>query len=450
MSLQPECVQTKVGAAGKLSRGAAPVRQNAKASTAGGYVCGGLETAPYRPLRTPATTAGTRDSQTATRTTTTRTTSSGWCPSGGSREARLHLKNSYTYQDVFKAYIDCRRSKRNSRSAIAFETRFEERLHDLLCELNDGTYEVSRSEVFVVEHPKPREIWAAQFRDRIVHHLIFNDIGKYFEARFIEDTFSCIKGRGTLAASNRLTEMHRRATNNYSKDCWYLQFDIKNFFVSINKDILWSQLEREIGADSLTARLTKQVIYNDPTESPVIKPNSRFWLVPTHKSLWHSGKNRGLPIGNLTSQFFSNVYMDDFDKFVKHTLKARHYVRYVDDAVILGSDRAELEWMLEQIRVFLRDRLAIEIHPEKWAIKRASQGINFVGYIVKPYRRYTRRSTVEAAKRAARSGSVESINSYLGLMRHSASHRIRRAICETASIPSIVMPGSGFSKVIAL
>lgn len=365
-------------------------------------------------------------------------------------KACLNLKNRYTYQDVFNAYIDCRRSKRNSRSAIAFETKFEERLYDLLSDINSQKYQISQSNVFVVEKPKPREIWAAQFRDRIVHHLVFNDIGRYFERRFIEDTYSCIKGRGSLAASNRLSSMHRKITNNYEFDCWYLQFDIKNFFVSINKDILWGILEKVIGSDSLTSKLLKQIIYNDPTRNPVIKPNSRFFLVPKHKSLWNAQKNTGLPIGNLTSQFFSNVYMDGLDHFIKHSLRAKFYVRYVDDAVVLSKSREILESMLCSIKNYLKKYLGLEIHPNKCSIKKASQGINFVGYIIKPYRRYIRRSTVESAKYAASKKSIKSVNSYLGLFRHAASYKLRKEICKTASLASISTSGDGFYRMVAL
>jgi len=370
----------------------------------------------------------------------------------------LKLHHRYTYQDIFQAYIDCRRAKRNKNSTIAFETRFEKNLDRLLDDVNSGEYQIGRSEVFVVERPKAREIWAAKFRDRIVHHLVYNDIGEHFEERFIEDTFSCIKGRGTLTASNRLSTFHRRITNNYADDCWFLQFDIKNFFVSINKDILWKALEPKIGDElgdhTLTTRLVKQIIENDPTVSPIIKPNSRFELVPKHKSLWHCPKHKGLPIGNLTSQFFSNVYMDAMDKFIKHVLKAKYYVRYVDDAVILSKDRAYLEWCLDEIDRFIRERLDLVLHPDKCMIKKASQGINFVGYIVKPYRRYTRRMTVESAKVLAGSqpteANISSINSYLGIMKHSDSYNLRKAICVAVAVPTLVGHDSGFNKLVLL
>ena len=363
---------------------------------------------------------------------------------------KLRLVNQYTYQDIFHAYMECRKEKRNSRSAIAFEVRFEKNLEQLLDEVNSGTYQIGRSEVFVVEWPKPREIWSALFRDRIVHHLVCRDITGYFEARFIEDTFSCIKGRGTLAASNRLVDLHRKITQNYARDCWYLQVDVKNFFVSIDKRTLWGFLEKTIGNDTLTSRLMKQIVFNDPTANPVIKPNSRFHLVPRHKSLWHTPTDVGLAIGNLPSQFNSNVYMDPFDKFMKHALGARNYVRYVDDAVILSTDREWLEGLIPKMEQFLLRRLKLELHPNKTKLERASQGINFVGYIVKPHRRYTRRTTVSSAKNAAsraRAADLSSVNSYLGIMRHSASRNIRKEICTITALRSGASFDSNFTKV---
>jgi hypothetical protein len=366
----------------------------------------------------------------------------------------LSLKDRYEYRDIFNAYMDCRQSKRNSPSAMAFETRFEMNLLELLEEINSGEYTIGRSEVFVQEWPKAREIWAATFRDRVVQHLVHNDTARHFEVRFIEDTFSCIEGRGTLAANNRLRTFHRRATGNYATDCWVLQFDVKNFFGSIDKHILWQRYEDEIGADSLTSKLLHQIIWNDPTVNPIIKQGSRFDLVPPHKSLYSSPFHVGLAIGNLTSQTSSNVHMDPLDKYVKHVLKAKHYVRYVDDAVILSHDRDYLYDCLEKINDFVENRLNMQLHPDKSAIFPASQGINFVGYIVKPWRRYARNMTVASAKNVAdqppSEKSLASLNSYLGILKHADSFKLRKKLCERATLPSITMPGEGFTKIVTL
>ena len=371
------------------------------------------------------------------------------------------LRDRYTYEDILYAYLDCRRLKRNKRSALEFELRFEDNLLTLLEEVNSGNYEIGRSEVFVVTHPKPREIWAAQFRDRIVHHLIYADIGQYLEERFIEDTYSCIKGKGTLAASNRVVALHRRVTRNYATDCYVLQFDIKNFFVSINKYILWDKFERHVGepSSSLTSNLLYQVLWNDPTVDPIIKPNSQFELVPKHKSLWNVPYNYGLPIGNLLSQVASNVYLDDFDKFVKHVLGVKAYVRYVDDAVIFSTDRAILEEWKVQIGHYLKHHLELTVHPDKCTISPASQGINFVGYVHKPWRRYTCNSTLVTASAITVDYSdfwtecdriQSTINSYLGHMVHTASFNNRRRLVDRHCIPGIFTTDSNCTRLIKL
>ena len=303
--------------------------------------------------------------------------------------------------DIILAYLDCRRRKRNKRSAIAFETNFERNLEELLEEVNSGTYCIGPSQVFVVTYPKPREVWAAGFRDRIIHHLVYRDVAPWYESRFIEDTFSCIKSRGTQAAALRLEQFCRSATENWHKEAWCLQVDIANFFVSINRSILWEIMAQDMGEDSLTSRLTKQILFHDPTQNPYVRTPQLLHLVPRHKSLWHCKAGCGLPIGNLTSQFKSNVYLDALDKFVKHTLKVRWYVRYVDDAALISRDREQLYEWRDAIDEWLWRERGLRLHPNKVTVKPADSGINFVGTIVLPFRSYQRRMTIHSASQAA-------------------------------------------------
>ena len=370
----------------------------------------------------------------------------------------LRLTDSYSYRDIVLAYLDCRRRKRNKRSAIAFETNFETNLGNLLEEVNSGSYRIGSSQVFVVTHPKPREIWAAGFRDRIVHHLVYRDIAPWYESRFIEDTFSCIRGRGTQAAAQRLERFCRQATENWSRGAWCLQIDIANFFVSINRPILWSVLAQDIGETSLTARLLKQVLFHDPTQSPHIKTPHLLHLVPQHKSLWHCKPGCGLPIGNLTSQFLSNVYLDALDKFTKHVLKTRWYARYVDDAVLLSHDRSQLYEWKDAIDEWLKHERGLRLHPNKVTVKPADSGINFVGTVVLPFRSYPRKMTVHSAARAAHAlsktpldkGYFDTLNSYIGMMRNTTSFNIRKRLCEKASTPMLIASDSEYTKIITL
>lgn len=350
----------------------------------------------------------------------------------------LVLRERFSYADLLQAYLDCRRRKRNKTEPQIFELDFGRNLEKLLYEINHDEYKIGASTVFTVFVPKPREIWAAQFRDRVIHHLLYNEMGAYFERRFIEDSFSCIKGRGTLAASQRVEKFCRKATENWHKPAWVLQIDIANFFVSINRARLWELMASQfMNPDALTGRLLKAVIFHNPIENPIIKPNSNFAAVPKHKSLWYAKPGYGLPIGNLTSQFMSNVYLDELDHIVKHKLKAKYYVRYVDDAIFIAHDREQLaEWAVFY-DAWLRENRELHLHENKINIYPADQGINFVGRIIKPFCVYPRRMTVGSAREAVRvclenSGdtrSFDSVQSYLGLFRHANTYNLRAKIC---------------------
>lgn len=366
----------------------------------------------------------------------------------------LRLLPSYSYADMLAAYLDCRRRKRSTRSAVAFEANFEARLGRLADAVNAGTYRIGRSQVFVVTRPKAREVWAAGFQDRIVHHLVYRDIAPWYEAGFIEDSFSCIKGRGTQAAIRRVESHARKATAGWTRRAWCLQMDVANFFVSIRKDILWDILRADVGETSRTATLIKQIVFHDCTIGAFCSTPRLVPLVPHHKSLWHCPDKCGLPIGNLTSQFFSNVYLDGLDKFIKHTLRAKFYARYVDDIAILSSDRAQLEAWAAEIDAWLRANRGLFFHPHKITIKPADAGINFVGGVILPWRTYPRRSTAHSAMLAARRvrdshapDALCSAVSYLGITRHMDAYRLRCAVCATATASPLVCAAGDNTKL---
>ena len=343
-------------------------------------------------------------------------------------------------EELFQAYYDCRTRKRNTHNALAFELRLERNLMDLYQELRDGRYAPGRSLCFVVTHPKPREIWAASFRDRIVHHLLYNRIAPAFYRGFSVDSCACIPGRGTLYAVERLTRHLRSATQDWSRVRPVLQMDLANFFVSIDKAVLDGLLAARI-ADSYTLYLTRLLLHHDPTTAVHVRSTPALMrTIPPHKSLFTArGAGRGLPIGNLTSQFFANVYLDPLDQFVKRELRQRYYVRYVDDLVIVanpGQSRADLHAISERLSAFARDTLRAQFHPRKTHLQASDQGINFVGYIVRPWARYLRRRTLATARRKLSGpldNPVQTINSYLGLLRHTSGWRQRQALARQAA-----------------
>lgn len=360
----------------------------------------------------------------ATRTTTTRTTRSASAPSADSTVA------PYPFRDLVQAYYDCRRTKRNSASALAFEVDLERNLINLHEDLVSGAYRPGRSICFVVTRPKAREVWAAAFRDRIVHHLIYNHIGASIEAKFIADSCACIPGHGTLYAAERLEAKVRSVTQNWSRPAYYLKMDLANFFVAIDKRVLSNQLVRLV--DELWWRsLALQILWHDPRENfETRSPRHLFSRVPQHKRLTSQPAHLGLPIGNLSSQFFANIYLNDLDQFVKHQLRAKHYIRYVDDMVLLHESPQQLNEWLAEIETFLPG-LGARLNPSKTILQPVDRGIDFVGHVIKPWRRTTRKRTVKEALRrvaaAPEDDLLEVANSYFGLFRQATHSQADRA-----------------------
>ena len=261
-------------------------------------------------------------------------------------------------EELFEAYFDCRRNKRNSINAIAFEVDYETNLIKLQQELNDKTYQIGKSIAFIVNKPVKREIFAADFRDRVVHHFLINKLNPLFEKEFIQDSYSCRVEKGTHHGIRRVDGFIRKCSKNYTKDCYILKLDIRGFFMHIDKDILFHKLknfmdEKYLNEDKeFITNLFKQVIFNKPTENCVIKSKQSEWNdLPNDKSLFHSEKNSGLPIGNLTSQIIANFYLNCFDHFVKSGLKIKYYGRYVDDFVVIHEDKEYIKSLINVFRI---------------------------------------------------------------------------------------------------
>ncbi|WP_262377372.1 RNA-directed DNA polymerase [Pseudomonas veronii] len=305
-------------------------------------------------------------------------------------------------------------------------------LLELYDDLIAGTYRPGRSICFVVTRPKAREVWAAAFRDRVVHHLLYNHVAPRFYASFIADSCACIPGRGTMYAATRLEAKIRSASENWSKSIFYLKCDLANFFVAIDKAVLRKQLEARI-IEPWWLALATQILMHDPREDYETRsPSHLFNRVPQHKRLVAQPAHLGLPIGNLSSQFFANVYLDALDQFAKHTLRAKHYIRYVDDFVFLHESPQQLNQWLTEVEAFL-PRLGAKLNPTKTILQPVDRGVDFVGHVIKPWRRSTRkRSLAQALKRTAAAPTEdlrETANSYFGLLSQAShSHKDRAAL----------------------
>ena len=370
---------------------------------------------------------GIRISTMETRIGTTPTTSAALSPSAA-QSVRHHA--DFSFEELVKAYFDCRRAKRNSASALAFEKNQERNLFQLYTELQEGSYCPGRSICFVITRPKPREVWAADFRDRIVHHLLYNRISPRFYAGFIADSCACILGRGTLYGAKRLESKVRSITQNWSKSAYYLKLDLANFFVSIDKRTVRDLLAKRI-TEPWWMALTEQVLFHDPREDYELRGHPNLLQrVPKHKRLTSHPAHLGLPIGNLSSQFFANVLLDALDQHIKHDLRCKHYIRYVDDMVLLHRSPQWLNEARADIEAWLPEHLGLRLNPSKTILQPVDRGVDFVGQIIRPWRRTTRRRTFnEAINRAGQipgNELFETANSYFGLLRQAShSHRDR-------------------------
>jgi len=289
----------------------------------------------------------------------------------------------FSFKTLYDAYLGCRRRKRNTINALRFEADLLENLFDLSEALAAGSYQPLRSVCFITQKPKLREIFAADFRDRVVHHLLVPQLERIFEPKFIHDSYACRKGKGTHAAANRLRFFMNKITRGGRLPAWFIQLDIKSFFMSIDRTILLEKIEKHVKDEHLIG-LTRRIVNHDCTENFLYKGNPGLQAkVPKNKSLFHVPPNKGLPIGNLTSQFFANVYLNELDQYVKHVLKVRYYVRYVDDCILLDMSRESLLKVRGAIEDYLAGELSLTLKPEM-TLKRVSEGADFLGYIVRP------------------------------------------------------------------
>ncbi|OYV43398.1 MAG: reverse transcriptase, partial [Burkholderiales bacterium 21-58-4] len=307
----------------------------------------------------------------AIRITTIPTTS---CAPGPSANHYDRHHADFSFEDLVEAYFDSRRNNRNSLTALAFELDLEHNLTELYDELKSGAYRPGKSICFIITRPKPREVWAAEFRDRIVHHLLYNRISPAFYASFIADSCACIPGRGTLYGAKRLEAKIRSITQNWKRPAFYLKMDLANFFVSIDKAIVRQLLAKRI-TNPWWLQLADQILFHDPRGDYEYRGNiDMIERVPAHKRLVNQSAGLGLPIGNLSSQFFANVLLDALDKHVKHDLRCRHYIRYVDDFILLNESPQWLDAARANIEVWLPANLRLQVNPSKTILQPIERG----------------------------------------------------------------------------
>lgn len=315
----------------------------------------------------------------------------------------------FTYKNLYQAYLDCRKNKRKTINALKFELNFEENLRILMKDLIDRKYKPGCSICFAVSNPSLREIFAADFRDRVVHHLLVREIIDFFERRFSCDSFACRPKKGTHKAVKRIKKFIHFT---HKTNLYYGQFDIRSFFMSIDHEILYNILEKSLskGKRKKTFKtseqeleeilwLAKVIIFHRSNENYKTKGDLKLLnKIPPHKSLLRQNTPRGLPIGNYSSQFFANLYMNELDQLVKRKLKCRCYVRYVDDFIILEKNTKELKILRNIIDDFLQSKLSLKLNINKCKIQPIKRGIDFLGYFLKPDRIFVRRKVFRRYK----------------------------------------------------
>ncbi len=274
-------------------------------------------------------------------------------------------------------------------------------------DLANKTYRHSEYWAFKISDPKPRDIHKACVRDRLLHHAIYRKLYPFFDRIFIADSYSCRNNKGVHKALERFTRFVYKVSQNYTRTVWVLKCDIRKFFASIDHAILKETLARSVPDKDILWLLSLIIDSFSPIEPGI-----------------------GLPLGNLTSQLFVNIYMNEFDQFAKHRLRAKQYIRYADDFVILSEDRGKLVSFLPQIREFLHERLSLTLHPKKVSIETFASGIDFLGWVHFPYHRTLRTSTKKRMFRAIQENGVknETVESYLGLLRHGTALKLRERI----------------------
>ncbi len=337
---------------------------------------------------------------------------------GGFSGHNLNLFEKITsLENLFSAWNEFRLGKENKLDVQEFAIDLEDNIFELHNDLRDNSYRHSSYKSFYLHDPKLRHIFKARVRDRILHHAIVKIIGPIFEKSFIFDSYSSRKNKGTHKAITRFRYFAQKLSRNNSRTIWILKCDIRKFFDSVAHDTIINQIDNKV-KDAKATELIKNIVDS----------------ISTHE-------NSGIPLGNLTSQLFSNIYLDNFDQFIKRQLRVKYYLRYNDDFIILSLDKQFLENLIPVISLFLKEKLKLGLHPQKVTIKNWHQGIDFLGYVNFPYHTILRTKTKQRILRKIKRnfGQLktdplyqksfnQSLQSYLGILHHCRGYNIRNSI----------------------
>lgn len=315
-------------------------------------------------------------------------------------------------ENLFQAWNEFKAGKRKRADVQIFERYLEDNIFELHQALKNKTYQHGDYQSFYLHDPKQRHIHKASVQDRVVHNLLYTHFYPLFDPTFIYDSYSCRLEKGTHKAVKRLEKFTRIVSKNYTKPCWALKLDIRKFFASVDHQILTGLLNKKI-KDPNILWLLKQVINSfDSLGSRALPCEAK-----------------GIPLGNLTSQVFANIYMNELDQFIKHKMKIKYYLRYADDFLMLAPSENDLNHLIKPIEIFLMENLRLQLHPKKIILRRLDWGIDLLGYIVLshyclPKTKTKRRMMVKLKRKIGLDNFGQSLQSYLGYLSHVNSFKI--------------------------
>ncbi len=279
----------------------------------------------------------------------------------------------YSFENLKLAFQKAAKGKSLRLDVMLFSKNAEENLRELQTDLMFHSYKPKPLQTFILRDPKTRKISKSNFRDRIIHHALCNIIEPLFEKNFIFDSYANRKSKGVFKALERFDNFKRKISRNNTKKCFVLKADIKHYFETVDHNILLNLLKNKINDRNI------------------------IWLIEIILKNYSSVK--GMPLGNLTSQFFANIYLNELDQYVKHQLKVKYYIRYVDDFVILHASKEKLEQYQKQIDCFLKENLQLELHPDKSRIIFLQRGVDFLGMRMYYYHRLLKKRNINKFKR---------------------------------------------------
>ena len=315
----------------------------------------------------------------------------------------LAYEDIVSVENLLEAWREFLRGKRGKRDVQEFGLGLMDNILLLHNELVNQTYGHGGYTAFNISDPKPRNIHKASVRDRLLHHAVYHQLYPFFDKLFIADSFSCRLGKGTHRAINRFRALTYKVSRNNTRTVWILKCDVKKFFANIDHEVLLKILVKHID-DQETIGLLREIVTSFYTARPGV----------------------GLPLGNLTSQLLVNIYMNEFDQYMKHGLRVRYYIRYADDFVVLSCDKEWLVDLARKIEEFLGDKLKLELHPNKVFTKTLVSGVDFLGWVNFPDHRVLRTATKRRMFARLKIDSREEVmNSYLGLLKHGNASRIK-------------------------